>query len=80
MLRFERGTFYAVYRGGEKTTDEEGLVPFTARSLLLLYLSFIHTYDNVKENCNLLSESAEEEEEEEEEYNDSKSRVIIVKF
>ena len=79
MLRFERGTFYAVYRG-EKTTNEEGLVPFTARSLLLLYLSFIHTYDNVKENCNLLSESAEEEEEEEEEYNDSKSRVIIVKF
>ena len=64
--------------GGRKRRTKRGL--FLLRSLLLLYLSFIHTYDNVKENCNLLSESAEEEEEEEEEYNDSKSRVIIVKF
>lgn len=63
--------------GGRKRRTKRGL--FLLRSLLLLYLSFIHTYDNVKENCNLLSESAEEEEEEEE-YNDSKSRVIIVKF
>ena len=62
--------------GGRKRRTKRGL--FLLRSLLLLYLSFIHTYDNVKENCNLLSESTEEEEEEE--YNDSKSRVIIVKF